>query len=195
VTGLPPRLPRPFPAHSSGRPGPGTRSRDASQQGADCRHRDAVPDRLPGVVTATGTPILPDTETPGRLLLIDAADREEAVELARRGTPAKRPRWGAALTTKRDREAVALLLSVMSYIDVARADRGPVPRTGLGSRCRAGMPVDAADERPVGAGLWRPRWQRPRAARKKLRPQARFCLTAGVLPPAEHDHPCQGGSA
>jgi hypothetical protein len=43
-------------------------------------------------------------------------------------------------------------LSVMSYIDLAHAERRPVQRTGLGDRRRTGMPVDTPDERSADAG-------------------------------------------
>jgi len=43
-------------------------------------------------------------------------------------------------------------LSVMSYIDLARAERRSVQRTGLGDRRRTGMPSILRDERSAEAG-------------------------------------------
>ena len=103
VTGSPPGLSPPIPSTVSPRPGPGPEvpRRFAAGRGLPSRRRGSG--RLSGVVTPPARPFCGTQTLLGRLLLIKAADREEAVELARRGTPAKRPRWGATLTTKRDK--------------------------------------------------------------------------------------------
>src|SRR5689334_9082185 len=67
----------------------------------------------------------------------------------------------------------------MSYIDLARAERRSVQRTGLGDRRRTGMPSILRDERSAEAGQIPPDLARPMRQKRKFAVKRR-CMNQPV---------------